>query len=67
MENLPLLFYVSEVPRFNLTLIASTEEQIGGRLVPADDINIGPMCPVNGSRAFLASYPNIPDLNGLIG
>ena len=66
MENLPLLFYVSEVPRFYFALITSTEEQIGGRLVPADDINVGLVCPINGSGTFLASYPDIPDLNGLI-
>ena len=67
IENLPLLFDVSEVPRFYSALIAPAEEQIGGQLVPADDIDIGIVCLVNASRAFSAFYPNIPDLDGLIG
>ena len=67
MENLPLLFDVSEVPRFDFAFVASTKEQIGGQLVPTDDINIRLMCPANRGRAFFAFYSDIPDLNGLVG
>ena len=66
MENLPLLFDVSEIPRFDSALVASTEEQIGSQLVPADDINVLLVCPVDASRALFAFYPDIPDLDGLI-
>jgi len=67
MENLPLLFDISEVPCFDCALITSTDEQISGQLIPADDIDIRIMRPVDTSRAFFASYPDIPNLDGLIG
>lgn len=67
MENLPFLFYVSEIPRFYSTFIASAEEQIGSRFVPADDINIFFVCRVNSGRALPASYPDVPNLDGFVG
>ena len=67
MENLPFLFDVSEIPRFDSALVASAEEQIGGQFVPAEDINIFLVCRVNSSGAFSASYPDIPDLDGFVG
>jgi len=67
MENLPLLFDISEVPRFDSAIVASTEEQICSQPVPADDINVLLVCPGNASRALFAFYPDIPDLDGLVG
>ena len=67
MENSPLLFYASEIPRFDSALVASTEEQVDSQLVPTDDINVLFVCPVNASRALFASYPDIPNLDCLVG
>ena len=66
MENLPPLFDVSKIPRFDSALIASTDEQIGRQLVPTDDVNVPLVCPVNASCALFTSYPDVPNLDGLV-
>ena len=62
-----ILFDVSEVPGFDPTLVTSTEEQICGGLVPADDIHVDLVGAVDGSRTGFTSYPDVPNADRLIG